>query len=157
MSSRFRFNSALRAAWVIYVVLLLVPLAVFGVVMVLSASRASSEPSHGVNRWFLGTTAYLIVAVPAALFFRRHLIISYFQGGIVTPRHYLIGMLTLWLTLEIGMILPIIGCYVTASYMPGLIPAVVVLVVYMTQWPSGKTMTSGAGECDDPELYEMPR
>jgi hypothetical protein len=153
-----KYGSALRTAWWAYLVLLILPFMLFALVMVLHmAPGVSRRPLPGVNAWFLSTMAYLVVALPAALFYRRHLCIAYYRGELVAPQHYLAGMFTVWLTLEIGMIVAVVGCYLTASFMPGLIPAVAAFVVFITQWPTGRMMISRVGDSDDPEIYEMPR
>lgn len=158
MPSRHQYGAALGAAWWAYLVLLILPFVVFTVVLTMYlAPGVSPQPLAGVNRWFLITMAYLVVGIPAALFYRRHLCIAYYRGEVVTPRHCLTGMLTVWVTLEVGMIAPVIGCYLTASFMPGLIPAVAAFVVFITQFPTGRMMISRVGDSDDPETYEMPR
>ena len=78
--------SALRSAWWVYFVLLFLPFPVLGVV-ILSHSTAGIAPriALGLNRWFLATMAYLAVALPTGLFYRRHLFIAYFRGNVVAP------------------------------------------------------------------------
>jgi len=154
----FRLASALRAAWGAYAVLLVLPFPVFAVV-IFSHSTVGMPPriAHGVNRWFLLTMAYLAIGLPAALFYRRYLCSAYFRGNVVAPRQYLIGMLTVWLTLEVGMILPIIGCELTASFLPGLLPAIVAFMFFITLWPTGKMMVSRVGDREDPQIYVEPR
>jgi len=154
----FRRDLALRDAWLAYLFLLILPFAVLAFTIFASSRNGiSGRPSHGVNRWFLLTMAYLAVGFPAALFYRRHLCGAYFRGEIVSPRHYLAGMLTVWLTLEAGMILPIIGCYLTAAYLPGLFPAILAFMFFVVLRPTGKMMTSHVGGSDDPQIYKPPR
>ena len=157
MSSPYRFGSALRAAWWTYLVLLILPFMVLTVVM-LSHLRSgmTQRPSHDGDTWFLLAVAYLVVGIPAALFYRRHLCVAYSRGETVAPRRYLVGMLTVWLTLEVGIILPVVGCYMTESFLPMLFPAIVAFVVFITQSPTGRMMISGVGDSDDPEIYEEP-
>ena len=151
-------GSALRAAWWAYLILLFLPFLVLGVIIVsYSNTVTSSTPYHGVSRWFRLTTAFLVIVLPAALLYRRHLWRAYFRGDLVAPRRYLTGVLTVWLSLEVSMILTLVGCYVTVSFLPELLPAIVAFVVFITLWPSGKMMISRAGDSNDPEIYEMPR
>jgi hypothetical protein len=148
----------LRDAWLAYLVMLMLPFAVLAVgIARLSGNGTTPTVGHHANRWFLLTMAYLAVAFPAALFFRRHLCIAYFRGEPVAPRHYLIGMLAVWLILEVGMILSIVGCYVSVSFFPGLLPAVLAFMFFVTLWPTGKMMVSRVGASEDPQIYKPPR
>jgi hypothetical protein len=147
----------LRAAWWAYVVLLILPFTLLAVVVAFKKTGLTLAPSHGVNRWLLLEAAYLVVGIPAALFYRRHLCSAYFRGDAVPPRLYLVGMFTVWLALEVGMILSIIGCYATASFLPGLLPAIIAFVFFITLWPTGKMMVSHVGESEDPQIYVEPR
>jgi hypothetical protein len=153
-----RRNIALRDAWLAYIFLLMLPFVVLAVVLISHANTATPpRVSHGMSSWFLGTMAYLAVGVPAALFYRRHLSGAYFRGQVVSPRHYLAGMLTVWLTLEIGMIAPLIGCFVTGSFLPDLLPAILAFMFFVVLCPTGKMMTSHVGSSEDPQIYKEPR
>jgi hypothetical protein len=55
------------------------------------------------------------------------------------------------------MILQIVGCYVTGPFLPGLLPALVAFVFFITLWPNGDMLTSHAGDSDDPEIHESSR
>lgn len=150
---------AFRLAWWSYLVLLVLPFAIFAFVLWRPTDVGSLPKFAPVgNSWFLITMGYIALAVPAALFYRRHLFIDYGRGNVFEPRRYLIGMLTIWLALEVGIIAPIIGCFLTRSFLPGLLPAIVGFVFYISLWPNGKTMTSRhPGGNEDPEFYEEPR
>jgi hypothetical protein len=147
----------LRAAWWAYVVLLIFPFTLVAVAIALMNTGISSAPRHGVNHWLLIATACLVVGVPVALFYRRRLCGAYFRGDAVPPRQYLVGMLSVWLVLEVGMIVSIVGSYVTASFLPSLLPAIVAFVFFTTLWPTGKMMVSHVGDSNDPQIYEEPR
>ena len=148
----------MRIALPAYVVLLLFPLILLAVVFALySHPGMSPRLGHGATTWFVLGMAYLAVAVPAALFYRRHVCAAYGRGGVVAPRRYLVGMLTVWLTLEIGVVGPIVGCYVTGSFLPELLPAAVALVFLVTLWPGGRMMIGRLGDREDPEIYQPPR
>jgi hypothetical protein len=101
--------------------------------------------------------AYLAVAVPAAFFWRSREFKAYWQGHCVSPNRYLRGMLILWLTIEIGGIMALIGCFVSGSLLPNLLPAMVAFMLFTPFWPSGRAMTNPVGNDDDFEVYEEPR
>jgi hypothetical protein len=147
----------LRAAWWAYVVLMILPFALVAIAVALLNTRISPTASHGGNRWLILAVAYLVVGIPAALFYRRHLCGAYFRGEDVPPRQYLVGMLTVWLALEVGMIVSILGCYVSASILPDLLPAIAAFVFFITLWPTGKMMATHVGNSNDPQIYEPPR
>jgi len=152
-----QISITLRAAWWTYVVLLILPFMLIAVVVALMNTEISPTPSHGMKRWLLLSTALLVVGVPAALFYRRRLCGGYFRGDAVPPRQYFVGMLTVWLALEVGMILSIVGCYVTGSFLPDLLPAIAAFVFLITLWPTGKMMVTHVGNSNDPQIYKPPR
>jgi len=69
--------------------------------------------------------AYLAVAVPAAFFWRSREFKGYWEGKCVSPNRYLRGMLILWLTIEVGGVVALVGCFVSGSLLPNLLPAMV--------------------------------
>ena len=149
---------AIRIAWLTFIFLLFLPLILLAIVFALySHPGMSPRLGHGATLWFVLGMAYLALAVPAALFYRRHVCGAYARGGVVAPRQYLVGMLTVWLTLEIGVVVPIVGCYVTGSFQPVLVPAAVALVFLDTLWPGGRMMIGRLGGREDPEIYQPPR
>ena len=78
-------------------------------------------------------------------------------GKVVSPGAYLRGMLTVWLACEIGGIIALIGCLVTRTLLPNLLPALVAFILFTPFWPSGRAMTHPVGNDDDFEIYEEPR
>ena len=148
----------MRAAWWAYVILLILPLALLaGVIKSRSNGGLHQGTTQTVDRWFVMMMAYLAVGIPAALFYRRHLCIAYALGKVVTPQKYFLGMLTVWLALEVGMIIPILRCDVTASYLPGLLPAVLAFMFYLTLWPTGTMMIRRVGAVADSAVYRQSR
>jgi hypothetical protein len=119
----------------------------------------NTEPRDvdAANSWFIASMIYLIVVVPAAIFWRSRLFRSYWTGQCVSPKSYLIGMISVWVTLEIGGIFSLIGCLMTQSMLPNLLPALVAFMLFTPLWPSGRAMICCRGNTDDPEAYEEPR
>jgi hypothetical protein len=153
-----RYQSALRTAWLAYLVMLLLPFPLLAVVLYVHfVLHTASEHANVANRWFLLTMAYLSVAVPAALVYRKHLCSAYYRGELVTPRNYLVAMITVWLSLEVGMILGVVGCGVTESLLPCLFPTALAFGFFMTLWPTGRMMISRVGNQSDAAIYEEPR
>src|SRR5207253_11437503 len=107
--------------------------------------------------WFLASRGYMIVIVPAAIFFRSRLFREYWQGKVIQPNHYLMGMLTVWIALEIGGILSLTGCLVSKGLVPGIIPGALAFMLFTPLWPSGRSMVvRHVGNTDDPSRYEEP-
>jgi hypothetical protein len=151
-------QSALRTAWRAYVVLLILPLV--GLLLLTVSYLRAGIPSRavgGVDSWFLLTLAFLAVAVPAALFYRKRACRGYSRGEAVAPRDYLRGMLAVWLALAAGAILSLVACYMTRSFLPCLAAWGVAFAFYITQWPSGSMLVGRKGATDDPQIYETPR
>ena len=150
-------GQALRLAWLSWLVLLGIPALLFLAVMwTFIGDETHADRALG-ERWFLVCMAYLAVAVPAAFFWRSREFKAYWEGKCVTPAHYLRGMLIIWLTLEIGGIMALVGCLVSQSLTPNLLPAMVAFMLFTPFWPSGRAMTNPVGNDDDFEVYEEPR
>jgi len=149
--------SALRIAWVTWLLLLVAPFCIF-LAMIWRVAIMPSAVSHLTgNSWFLGACLYLLVAVPGSFFWRGHVFKAYWTGHTVSPRKYLIGMMSIWLALEIGGIFSLAGCFVENSVLPNLLPALVAFMFFVTLWPSGRAMTTTMGGHEDPAVYEEPR
>jgi hypothetical protein len=158
MASSVAAKSAMRAAWVCWLALLAFPFLVFLYVLWHNESVAVApvDPSSK-STWFLAAMVYLIVAVPLSFFGRSRLFKAYWSGAPVTPGKYLVGMLTMWVALEVGGIFALIGCLSSHSLLPDLLPALIAFMFFTTLWPSGKAMTRTTGDQEDPQLYEEPR
>jgi hypothetical protein len=151
-------RSALRTAWRAYVVLLTLPFVGLLLLIVLYLrARVPWTMAGGWNGWFFLILAYLAVGVPAALFYRKRVCSGYARGEAVAPRDYLAGMLAVWLALEVGGILSLVGCYVTRSFLPCLAAGGVAFVFFITQWPSGVMLRGRTGASADPQTFESPR
>ena len=157
-TTRDRVQSAFRAASVAYSVFMVLPPVAFAIALLVQINRAAPPRNPGrVTNWLWLIAVYLMIGFPAALFIRRRLCIAYNRGEAVAPRNYLVGMLTVWLSLEIGMLLPIVGYCVTGVLIPIIPLALVPLVFFITLWPSGDMLVSHSGDSDDAEIYKNPR
>ncbi len=151
-------KSALQKAWVSWIAMLSTPFLFFlFVCWSLMADGGAPRDLHRGQTWFIMSMAYMAIAVPLAFFWRSHYFKAYWRGDVVPPRAYLVGMLTLWITMEIGGLLSLVGCLVSHSLLPNLLPALVAFVLFVPLWPSGRAMTNHGGNADDPERYEEPR
>jgi hypothetical protein len=150
-------EAALRIAWFCWLGFLALPFVLF--LYVVWSLMDNNEPRdlNAANGWFVASMVYLIVVVPLAIFWRSRLFRAYWTGECVSPKSYLIGMISVWLTLEIGGIFSLIGCLVTGSLLPNLLPALVTFMLFTPLWPSGRAMICSTGNTDDPEAYEEPR
>jgi hypothetical protein len=150
--------TAIRVAWVCWIVLLVVPFFLFlHVVWTLSGERAGGAAPDQQQRWFLGAVIYLLIAGPASFFARSEIFKAYWSGKTVSPKKYLSGMLLIWLALEVGGLFSLGGCLAERHLLPNLFPALVAFMFYVTFWPSGRAMVRPTGHLDDAALYEEPR
>lgn len=156
-------SHAVRYAWISWLTLLLLPFLLFLFVAWSLTDQATEAGSQGgnarlANAWFVGSMAYLAIAVPAAIFWRSRVFRAYWEGEVVAPRDYLHGMLTVWIAIEIGGILSLLGCLVSGSLLPCLLPAIVAFMFFVPLWPSGHAMVRrNVGNVDDTGRYEEPR
>jgi hypothetical protein len=156
-TSHMSVQTALRLAWGTWVVLLIIPFLVFlGAVFTLM-DHEPTVAQRGTPSWFLGASAYLLVVVPIAFFWRGRQFQAYWSGHPVEPKKYLYGMLAIWTALEFGGIVSLLGCFVDRALLPNLLPALVAFMFYVTLWPSGKSMVRRVGDLEDPGVYEEPR
>ena len=156
--TRDQVQSALRAAWLTYFVFMMLPPVAFAIALLVRMNRiAPPRNPGGVMNWLWLIVAYLAIGFPAALFIRRRLCIAYNRGDIVAPRNYYVGMLTVWLSLEIGMFLPIVGYCETGVLLPTIALSLVPLIFLITLWPTGDMLVSHSGDSDDAEIYKNPR
>jgi hypothetical protein len=99
----------------------------------------------------------MALVVPAAIFLRSYIFKAYWAGDTVHPKSYLKGMLGVWATIEIGGVLALVGCLVSHSLLPNLLPALVAFMLFTPLWPSGLAMVRHCGNQDDPSEYKEPR
>ena len=150
-------RTALRLAWLTWVVFLLIPFFLFLGAVWATAFHESVRTITSPPNWFLGACGYLIVVVPAAFFWRSRVFKPYYSGHPIEPAKYLYGMLAMWVALEFGGIISLLGCFVTHSLLPSLLPALVAFMFYVTQWPTGHAMVGSIGESEDASVYKEPR
>jgi len=150
-------RTALRMAWATWVVMLVIPFLLFlGAIWMLGIQTGATVHSND-EHWFLGASAYLLVAVPLSFFWRGHVFKAYWTGKTIPPMTYLYGMLTMWAALEFGGIFSLLGCFVDHALLPNLLPALVAFMFYVTLWPSGRAMVSHMGHHEDAGKYEEAR
>jgi hypothetical protein len=148
---------ALRSAWLWWVVLLLIPFVVFlWVVLALLASESGRNETLG-NTFFMLSLLWLAVTVPGAFALRSYCFRAFWAGRPVEPRSYLRGMITVWLSMEIGGLVALAGCWLSNSLMPCLLPAAVAFMLFTPFWPSGNAMEETTGGEADEQLYHDPR
>lgn len=158
-SSALTPQTAIRVAWVIWLVFLVAPFFLFlhTVWMLSGSDSGTTAPPKVVETWFLGSMLYLLLVVPISFFARGHVFKAYWTGNCVTPGKYLSGMLTVWLALELGGIFSLVGCLVTGQLLPNVLPALVAFMFFVTFWPSGRAMVRHVGHSEDAAVYEEPR
>ncbi len=151
-------STALWIAWACWFVLLVVPFGIFltlvwrlGVV-----EKVGAPPAGAGQAWFLIMSAYLLVLVPASFFWRGHVFKAYWSGVPVSPAKYLEGMISIWVALEAGGILSLVGCFVSNAMLPDLLPALIAFMFFVSMWPSGRAMYRTVGHKEDPAVYEEP-
>ena len=139
-------NGALRHAWYWYLSLLFAPFLFFLAVLLIRNCEESQQASSAVtDAWFIGSIAYMVIAIPIAFAIRSRLFRSYWQGEGVAPRDYLAGMLVVWFTFEIGGIVSLIGCLASHSLTPCILPALASFMFFTPLWPNGSAMSEPAG------------
>jgi hypothetical protein len=155
--STLSVQTALKLAWLCWAILLAGP---FLLLQVLIWYMAAGDPSRfhaNTETWFVAAMAYLVIIVPGLFFWRGHLFKDYWIGRPVAPTKYIFATISVGLALALGGILSLIGCLVTDSFLPNLIPGLLALVLFVLHWPTGRAMVRTTGNNEDPEVYEEPR
>jgi hypothetical protein len=155
-SGSLTVRTALRLAWVTWVVFLIIPFFLFLAIVWTLGMGEGAKLHANEDHWFLGASAYLLVVVPLSFFWRGHVFKAYWTGQTIPPMSYLYGMLTMWAALEFGGIFSMLGCFVDHALLPNLLPALVAFMFYVTLWPSGRAMVSHMGDKEDAGKYEQP-
>jgi hypothetical protein len=129
-------KAAIRWAWFFWVVLLVLPflllqLLVWHLLVTGEIARSNTDS----NEWFVAALAYLVLIVPGSFFWRGYLFRDYWLNRPVTPRKYLVATIAVGLALGLGGTISMVGCLVTGSFMPNLIPALVALLLFALHWP----------------------
>jgi hypothetical protein len=150
--------TALKRAWLSWLVMLVIPFLFFLIVIWYLIWPGRDTQASSIRQiWFLAASLYIILIVPAALFWRSHVFKAYWAGEPVPPRQYLTGMLTVWVALEVGGLFSLVGCLVSRSLLPCLLPALAAFMFFFILWPTGHAMTRPVGNTDDHAIYEEPK
>jgi hypothetical protein len=151
-------DTALQIAWWSWCALMAFPFVVFlAVIWHLMDGDGSAANMHLAVRWFVFTLIFIAVGVPAAFFWRSRSFRGYWSGQCVAPRDYLRGMMTIWIALELGGLLALVGCLITNSMLPNLLPALLAFMLFIPLWPNGHSMIRPPENERDPGGYSEPR
>jgi len=155
-------DSALHIAWGLWITMLAIPFVTFIVMIwaLMGSSEGSGEPQGNTvlaHKWFIAAMAYMAICVPGAFFLRSRMFKGYWSGQIIAPREYLLGMSTIWAALELGGLFSLLGCIITNTLLPCLLPALLAFMLFTPLWPNGHSMTRPLYNEHDPADYEDPR
>lgn len=157
-SSQLSVDTAMHIASWTWLGLLSLPFILFlAVVWHLMELEGTAGNTELASNWFIGTMIYLAVGIPAAFYIRSLLFKGYLQGQLVSPKNYLIGMILIWGTLEIGGLLALVGCLMSGKLLPSLVPGLVAFMLFTPLWPNGHAMTRRLKNEHDPADYQEPR
>jgi len=149
-------GAALRRAWLWWVGLLLAPFVVFlAVLFILMGTDGTPRPGVA-NVFFMVSLLWLAVTVPLAFALRSYCFRAFWEGRPVEPSSYVRGMVTVWLSMEIGGLLALIGCLASFTLMPCMLPAAVAFMLFTPFWPHGNAMEAPEPPTDDEQLYHEP-
>jgi hypothetical protein len=150
-------DSALQIAWWTWFVLLAMPFVVFIAVLWRLMDAEGAGNNDLAQMWFVMSMLMLALGVPLAFFWRSRVFKGYWEGHVISPRDYLIGMSTIWIALEFCGLFALAGCLVTGTLLPNLLPALVAFMLFTPLWPNGHSMTRPLTNERDPADYEDPR
>jgi hypothetical protein len=150
------FQSAVKWAWISWLILGIIPFLLFVWMIWTLPSNNTPQVTAGES-WFVFSSIYLMIVVPVSFFWRGHIFKEYWAGRVVVPGKYLFGMIEVWCALVLGGVISVVGCMASGAIMPNLIPAMLAFMFYVTLFPSGRAMTRTSGDSLDAEVYKEPR
>ena len=150
-------TQALRIAWFWWITLLFLPFFVFLYVIVDVMIGSGVENPAAAEAWFIASLVWTGLGVPTAFLLRSVVFKAYWTGGVVEPRQYLRGMILVWATIELAGIISLVGCAVTHTVMPNILPAMVAFMLFAPLWPSGRAMIDPVGASEDAHVFRHPR
>lgn len=131
-------ETALRRAWVSYVLLAATP-AVLIVAAVVGVPESAVPPRMGVSYVFFGlSVGWMVLTVPLAFWLRGYVFRADWQGQRVDAASYLRGLMTMWTAAASGATVAAVGCLAGNSLLPCLFPAGFALVLMLLLTPSGR-------------------
>ena len=148
---------SLKTAWILWALLALMPLPFFLAVVIQQLNLDGAPAGPGVNEWFIGTLVFIAFCVPAGFFAQRRFFRNYWKGEAVTPLRYLLGMLSVWVALNVCALIALIGCLATRPLLPNLLPAILLFGLFAILWPNGHAMSRPLVSEQDGADYEEPR
>jgi len=147
---------ALHRAWICWAILLAVPFLFLQWVIWRLGTEETAGATAQSGKWFAAAMIYLVIVLPGSFFWRGHLFHDYWQGRPVPPHKYILAIISVGAALAVGGIFSMVGCLVTRSFMPNLIPALMALLLFAMHWPTGRAMVKPVGHVEDPQIYEEP-
>jgi hypothetical protein len=120
---------------------------IFGAIVVVLIGMDMFDPAEPPLPWVLLITAaaVLVTAVPVALIVRRRIYNQGLEEETVKPQAYMTGNIVVWAAVESVTLLSLVGCIVSASLMPSIIPGVFAVALFLMLRPDGRAMRPGGG------------
>ncbi|MEM6749969.1 MAG: hypothetical protein AAGA57_04805 [Planctomycetota bacterium] len=120
---------AVALAWVSWGVMVLTP-AIWGLALALRSGFVGAPAEESWMGWGAGVVAaaWLAIAVPLVLVLRGYVLRASWSGKPVDPDSYLRGLIGVWVTLEAGAVVALIGATVSGSAWPALLPAMLAVL-----------------------------
>jgi len=135
-------TNALSAAMWAWRALLVIPLAAFAAVM----ATAGLGPSGGA--WLEGWgLLFLVVALlclalvaPPVYILRSHCFRAAWRGKPIDPPSYVRGLITVWVVLEMTVLLSLASCVASGALLPGVLPGALALMLLAFSGPSARAL-----------------
>ncbi len=130
----------LRAAWAWWIALLAAPWAAVLIGAAVFGMARGVWWSPGSTTFALLSWAWLAGVAPAAMVLRSHCLRATWRGRSMPSDRYLRGMLTIWWSLEVAILIGVVGSLATGVVLPCLAPAAVGWVVLAVLPPSDRAV-----------------
>lgn len=146
---------AVQIAAAVWAVMLLLLLGVAAFVLWLTLPAMSLYVSPARSDTFVPVAVITAVVVPAALLLHWYLFRTYWQGGLVQPRGWLLASILLYSALSFCTVLALIGAAIDGSIFPNVFIAGLLLLVLLSVWPAGRAMRARRARSDEDDDVDL--
>ncbi len=135
-----RSNALSAAVWA-WRGLIAIPLVAFLVVIATSGLGPTSGWLHGWGLIFLVVALlWLALVTPPVYILRSHCFRAAWRGKPIDPPSYVRGLVTVWVVLEIIVMLSLASCVASGSLLPGVLPGALALMLLAFSGPQARAL-----------------
>lgn len=116
-----------------------------------------AAPTDLAHQWFY-IVACMVAAtlVPASFHLRSKVFKKFWDGGVVSPREFVIGSVLPWVALTISAMIGWLGVLHAHSLVPSFVVPASMVIVMLILYPTGDAMRLPVGKLADTDKFKHP-